>query len=285
MLVKANLVVLIDGVNLLEVNFMSPKDAMKNRKPICEMKEDILAFCENQPNIEVAVNNGTDFPIIEKANYIYIDGKHILLLVGVSTLLNVVKDTDKISGLIFDKDGKGLKMSKRIYGKFTCKALDASCELLQKAAEVDAMYKKMLNHGAKFFELELIEATVYFSGSEIFTLDSDWNPSFSKYTLSGKERFENSRHILMTYGDRDVIFNTIIEDGVYYTLTNANSNKIEYIKNGGICKIYDGRDNHFDTKIQILSEDKVIEIDSKLRATNNAFFKNTENLLALSFAK
>ncbi len=264
---------------------MSPKDAMKNRKPICEMKEDILKFCETQPNIEVAFNNNTDFPIIEKANYKYIDGKHILLLVGVSALLNKVKDGSKISGLIFDKDGQGLKMSKRLYGKFTCKALDTSCELLQKAAEVDAMYKKMLSHGAKFFELELIEATVYFSGSEIFTLDSDWNPSFSKYTLSGKERFENSRHILMTYEGRDVIFNVVIEDGVYYTLTKADSNKVEYIKNGGLCKIFDGRDNHFETKIEILPEEKVAEVDSKLKATNNAFFKDTKNTLALSFSK
>ncbi len=264
---------------------MSPKDAMKNRKPICEMKEDILSFCETQPNIEVAINNDTDFPVIEKANYKYIDGKHILLLVGVSALLNTVKDGDNISGLIFDKDGQGLKMAKRIYGKFTCKALDTSCELLQKAAKADDMYKKMLNHGAKFFELELIEAIVYFSGSEIFALDSDWNPSFSKYTLSGKERFENSRHVLMTYGDREVIFNTVIEDGVYFTLTKADSNKVEYIKKGGTCKVYDGRDNHLETKITILSDDKVAEVDSKLKATNNAFFKSTEGLLALSFAK
>ncbi len=98
----------------------------------------------------------------------------------------------------------------------------------------------MLSHGAKFFELELIEATVYFSGNEIYSLDSEWIPSFYKYTLSGKERFENSRHILMTYADREVIFNVVIEDGVYYTLTKADSNKVEYIKNGGVCKIFDG---------------------------------------------
>ncbi len=264
---------------------MSPKDAMKNRKPIGEMKDDILAFCATQPNIEVAINNGTDFPTVEKANYKYIDGKHILLLVGVSALLNVVEDGTKISGLIFDKDGQGLKMSKRIYGKFTCKALDNSCELLQKAAEADPLYKKMLNHGAKFFELELIEATVYFSSSEIFTLDSDWNPSFSKYSLSGKERFENSRHILMTYEDREVIFNVIVENETYYTLTKADSNKVNYIKNDGVCKIFDGRDNHFETKIEILSSEKVAEVNEKLRATNNAFFKNAEGLLALSFTK
>ncbi len=76
-----------------------------------------------------------------------------------------------------------------------------------------------------------------------------------------------------------------VEDGVYYTLTAANSNKVEHIKNGGVCKIYDGRNNHFESKITILSEDKVMKIQGKLRATNNAFFKSTDNLLALSFSK
>ncbi len=264
---------------------MNPKDAIKNRKPICEMKEVVLNFCKSQANIEIAINDGTEFPIIEKANYKYIDGKHILLLVGVSCLINKITHEDKISGLIFDKDGKGLKMAKRIYGKFVCKELKTSDEILKKAASEDELYKKMLNHGAKFFQLELQEGTCYFSGSEILTLDTNWNPSFSKYSLSGKERFENSRHILMMYEDREVIFNTIIEDDIYYTLTSVNSNKIEYIKNGGICQIFDGRDNHFKTQISILPQEKVIEIDKKLKETNNAFFKNTDGLIALSFKK
>ncbi len=264
---------------------MSPKDAMKNKKPIEEMKEEILAFCETQPNIEVALNNDTNFPIIEKANYKYIGGKHILLVVGVSRLLDKLNDGSLIAGLIFDKDSEGLKSSKRIYGNYKCKAIATTDEFLLEAVKDDKMYTKMLNHGAKFFELELIEGVAYFSGNDIFTLDKDYNPSFAKYTLSGKERFENSYKILMEYEDREVIFNVIVENGVYYTLTSANSNKVEYLKKGGVCKIYDGRDNHFETKIEILSDEKVSEIDSKLNATNNAYFRSTENLLALSFKK
>ncbi len=266
---------------------MSPKDAMKNRKPINEMKVEILNFLEKQTSIEIAYNNGEDFPLIEKANYRYIDGRHIMLLVGVSSLLNVIKDNDKISGLIIDKDGQGLKMTKRVYGNYICKALDTSSNILLKAANEDPLYKKMLNHGAKFFELELVEGKAYFGSNEIFSLDKNWNVNFSKYTMSGKERFENSYTLLMTYGDneKEVIFSVIVEDGTYYALCNVNSNKVEHIKNGGICKIYDGRDNHFETKIQILEPEKVIEIQEKLKATNNAFFKSTDNLLALSFKK
>ncbi len=263
----------------------SPKDAMKNRKPVCEMKEEILAFCGTQPNMEVAINGENGFASIEKANYKYIEGKHILLLTKSSTLLKSVNDGDKIAGLIIDKDAEGMKTAKRIYGKYICKLLDASDDVLKKATEQDKMYNKMLRQGGKFFELQLVEATAFFSGNEVYTLDSDWNPSYSNHTLSGEPRFEHSRLLLMTYTDREVIFNVFIEDGVYYTLTSADSNKVAYIKNGGVCKIFDGRDNHFETKIQILPDEKVEEINGKLKATNNTYFKNTENLLALSFTK
>ncbi len=264
---------------------MNPKEAMKNKLPISEMKNVILDFCQTQPTMEIAINNGTSFPIIEKGNYKYVNGKHILLVVGVSRLLNTLNDGDMIAGMIFDKDSEGLKSSKRIYGNYKCKAISTTDKALIEAVKDDKMYTKMLNHGAKFFELELVEGTAYFSGNEIFTLDKDYNPSFAKYTLSGKERFENSYKILMQYEGRDVIFNVIIEDGVYYTLTSASSNKVEYIKNGGVCNFYDGRDNHFQSKVEILPAEKVGEIDKKLRATNNAFFDKTENLLALSFSK
>ncbi len=264
---------------------MSPKDAMKNKLPISEMKDIILEFCKSQPNMEVAIKSETDFPIIEKGNYKYINGKHILLLVRASRLLNKVNDGDLIAGMIFDKDGEGLKSSRRIYGNYKVKEIDTTNEWLIDAVKADKMYTKMLNHGAKFFELELIEGTVYFSGSDIFELDREYNPSFAQYTPAGVERFENSYKIVMEYLDREVIFNVFVENGVYYTLTSASSNKVEYLKNGGTCKIYDGRDNQFECVIEILAEDKVAEIDAKLKATNNAFFHNLDNLLALSFRK
>ncbi|MFI3230369.1 MAG: hypothetical protein R3Y29_02315 [bacterium] len=262
----------------------NPKDSIKNRLPIGEMKEPIEEFCRSQKELYISLQNNTEFPDLEVVDYRYIaEGKHVIILTPLSIFLNKLEDGSKFSGFIFDKKGRGLKMTKRVYGKFVCKGLTTDDDILLKLAETDELLKKMLTHGAKFFELEAKDLNVFFSDFEIFNMDSQMNPTFAEYTPSGKKRYENSRHIVMEYEDREVIFNTLIEGNTYRTLTRADSNKVAYIKNDGEFKFYDGRDRHFLSKITIL-EDKCIEdIAEKLRATNHMFFKSTDNLLALEF--
>lgn len=264
---------------------MNIKDSMKNRLPLSQIKDAVLEFCETQDNMDIAINGEDGFAIIEKANYKYKNNMHILLLVHISRFRNILKDGDIISGMIYEKDGGGLKTAKRLYSKYKCIELSVEDENLLEAIKDDPMYKKMLTHGAKFFTLELIQATVQLSSDEIYELDENLNPTFAKYGLNGKERFENSRKIIMEYNDREVVFNTFIDNDTYYTLTKNNSNKVEYIKNGGVCKFFDGIENHFESKVQILEDEKVEEIFNKLKNTNNAYFKTTDNLLALSFSK
>lgn len=263
----------------------SPKDAMKNRLPVAEMKGPIEEFCVSQQEIYIAVKNDTDFPELEVADYRYVSGTHFIILTPASIFLQTMKENDKFTGFIFDKQGKGLKMTKRVYGKFSTTALSTDGDFLKKVAETDDMVKRMLTHGAKFFKLNPEELTVYFGGNEIFSMDKEMNPSFAKFAPNGKERFENSHHVLMEYEGREVIFNTLHENGVYYTLTKADSNKMEYLKKGGECKFYDGRDNHFTSKMEILDDSKVQEIFDKLVATNHAFFKSPEGLVALCYKK
>ncbi len=262
----------------------NPKEGMKNRLPVSEMKEPIEKFCASQQEMYIATNTNSDFPELEVVEYRYAQGKHLIVLTPASIFLNTLKDGDKFTGFIFDKQGKGLKMTKRVYGKFTCNELSTDNDYLVKVSETDELVKRMLTHGAKFFQLDSNELTVFFGGNEIYSMDKNMTPRFAKFAPHGKERFENSHHVLMEYNDKDVIFNTIIEDGVYYTLTKADSNKIEYIKNGGECKFYDGRDNHFTSKMTILPDEKVQEIFDKLVATNHAFFKSTDGLVALSYS-
>ncbi len=260
-----------------------PKEAMKNRLPIGEMKGPIEQFCQKQKEMYIAVSTNTDFPDLEVADYRYVDGKHLLVLTPASIFLNRFEDGTKFTGFIFDKEGRGLKMTKRVYGKFSCKMLSSDAEVLKKLAETDEMVKRMLSHGAKFVALQAESLKVFFGGNEIFDLDEDMNPSFAKFAPNGKERFENSHHVLMEYEDREVIFNTIIEGDTYYTLTKADSNKMAHIKAGKECKFYDGRDNHFTSTMTILEDGKVAEIFDKLVATNHTFFKSMEGLVALSY--
>lgn len=265
-------------------NRPNPKDAMKNRLPANEMKKPIEEFLSSQKELYIALNNQTSFPDLEVADYRYVAGKFILVLTPASMFLNKLETGTEFSGFIFDKNGHGLKMTKRVHGKFTCKSLATDAEILKEIAKTDEMVKRMLNHGAKFFELEQNELTVVFGGQEIFTMDNEMNPSFAKFAPNGRERFENSRHVLMEYLDRSVIFSVIVEDGTYYCLAKSNSNKMTHIKNGEPCKFFDGKHNHFEAVINIVDEKKD-EIFEKLVATNNAFFKENIGLTALSFTK
>lgn len=261
-----------------------PKDSMKNRLPISEMKEPIIKFCEEQNQMYIAENNGTDFPSLEIVEYRYVSGTHLIVLTPASMFLSKFEVGSKFSGFIFPSDGKGLKSTKRIYGSFICQEVDLEGDFIKTLAKTDDFVKKMSTHGAKFFTLDVEKLTAFFGGNEIFTLDKDMNPSFSEFAPNGKKRYENSHHVLMEYNGRDVIFNTIIEGDTYYTLTKADSNKMNYIKDGGECKFYDGRDRHFTSKVTIIEDAKQIEeIFQKLVDTNHAFFKSNKGLVALSY--
>ena len=258
---------------------------MKNRLPISRAKEGLYTFLESQAEIEIAMQGIDGYPMLEKAHYKYSQGIHVLMLVRTSSLLNKVKDGDCLSGMVFENEGGGLKSAKRFYGKYKCHSLALEDERLVAIGNEDAMYKKMIHHGARFFTLELVEGMVQLGPDAVYTVDSNYDVAFSPFQLNGIKRYENSRKIVMEYEDRTVIFNVIVEGNRYFTLTRADSNKVAYIQKGGRCKFFDGIENHFESKVEILPNEKVAEIFTKLQETNNAYFQSTEQLLALSFTK
>lgn len=262
----------------------SPKDAIKNRLSINDIKPSIQKFAQEQHEIYIALNNDSPFPLLEVADYRYFNDSHLLILTPASIFLNKFQNNTQFSGFIFDKLGRGLKMSKRIYGNFVCQSISTDHHLLQELSLSDSHIKKMLSHGAKFFILNPISLKVYFSPSEIFDLDQNLNPSFAKFAPNGKERFENARHVLMSYQDREVIFNTISENNTYFTLTKADSNKMNYIKSGAECLFYDGIDAHFSSTVTVLNDPKTIQdVFNKLADSNHSYFKSIDGLIALSF--
>lgn len=261
----------------------SPKDSMKNRLPVEEMKQPIADFLSAQRQIHLAVNNDTPFPDLEVTEFRFHQGKCIIILTPASIFLTKLEDGSQFTGFIFDKEGHGLKMTKRAYGKFVGTLLGEEDPLLRSLAEDDGMISHMIAHKGKFLLLDAEEFTVFFSPSEVFAMDKEMNPSFAPFEPNGKPRYPHIHHVLMSYQDREVIFNTIQEDGVYYTLTKAESNKMSYLKEGGVCQFFDGRDRHFSSAMTILPEEKVKEIFDKLVAANHAYFKSTDGLVALSF--
>lgn len=263
---------------------MNQIEALKNRLPIEEMKDKIVEFCETQKSMYIGYNDSSDFPMLEVTEYRYLQGKHIVILPETSMFLSIFEDGFVFTGFIYSKDGIGAEVSNKIYGKFHCKKTLVE-EDLHKLINSDELAHQMYDRGAKFFVLEVETATAYFGYDDMFNLDRDLNVTFAEYTPSGKKRYENSRCVVISYMNKDVILNALIEDDVYYILTTANSHKVSYIKDGGTCKVYDGRDNHFIAEVEILESSRVSEIFRKFEDTNSGFFKTSRGLVALSFKK
>ncbi len=260
---------------------MNPREKFKTRPPICEAKALIADFLEKQLIINVSTVTKDCIAILDSIDYFYFKGKHIGVLSQMSKIRTVMSDEGTICSFV--QVGIG-KEAQNMYATFNYQQIDSSSDIVNELEKLNPMIGKMRSHNAKFIELKISEATIILSDQEIYNIDNELNPTFAKFAPNGRERFENSRKILMSYLDREVVFNVVIENDTYYTLTKADSNKISHIQSGGICKIYDGKNNHFETVIKI-EEEITNEVFDKLLAVNNSYFKENVGLVALSFNK
>lgn len=260
---------------------MQQHDIFKNRVPVEQARDGIVDFFTRQKIINVAIATEEKMPIIDSIDYFYFEGEHIAVVPPMSKLAKLIEDGSEFSAFVQEGFGKS---AKKFYGDLRCEIVTSDKKIIQKLAATNHMILKMAEHKAKFLRLNILKGIISLSHQEVYDITSDLIPTFAKFAANGKERFENSRQVLMNYLDRSVIFSVIIEDGVYYCLAKSDSNKMEYIKKGGICKFFDGKYNHFESKINIVDEKKD-SIFEKLVATNNAFFKENVDLVALSFTK
>lgn len=263
---------------------MNQIEALKNRLPVNEMRGKIVEFCENQNSMYIGYNDSTDFPMLEVTEYRYLNEKHIVILPETSIFLNIFEEGFVFTAFIYDKNGLDAEMSSKVYGKFFCKKPLVD-EDVQELVKLDTVAQQMNDRGSKFFVLEIESATAHFGNDELYKLDKDLNATFAELTPSGKKRYEHSRCVVINYANKDMVMNAVVEDGVYYVLTTENSHKINHIKNGGECHVFDGRDVSFSTTPEILEASKVSEIFRKFEDTNNGFFKTSKGLVALAFKK
>lgn len=257
---------------------MNYKELLKNGMDEADARLAIIEFLTKQEQVQIAYEYGS-FPLLEYAEYRYFKGEHYVVIPHLSIFYNVFKANEVFSA--FMSDGKSLKLSKRLYLNVQAIQINTLDTNFMELLKVDTFFEKMLKHGAKFYKLNFIKATMVLNPNQAYDLDTNLNVSFADTLPNGRKRYINSRHVLMTYQDREVILNVIVEEGVYYALTKADSNKIAYLKQGGICKIYDGKNNSFNTKIELLTDTDYIF--KRLNDTNNAYFKDNHNLVGLKF--
>ncbi len=260
---------------------MNPRLKFKTRPPITEAKETVINFFKNQRILSVSTLDSNNTLVIDSIDFFYFNNRHIAVLSPMSKIKTIINESGTF--VSFVQTGVG-KEAQKLYATFNYQEVDTNSEIILELEQENTMIRKMRSHNAKFLELTIAQATIILSDQEIYDLDNNLNPSFAKYHPNGRERFENSRKILMEYLDREVIFNCITDGNMYYTLTKASSNKIQYINTGGTCRIYDGKDCIFNTVIKVLPE-KTDEIFKKLTETNNMYFKENIDLVALCFEK
>ncbi len=260
---------------------MDYKQSLKTRPSVADAKGDVISFFETLKRLHITYQDGTQFPPIEFAEYRYYQGEQYLIVTPMSIFKGLLGDGAAISAFVMD--GETPKNSKKFYANYTCHKVEVKECALSALAEEDRFIGHMMGHGAQFFRLEMQKGILMFNPGQVYDLAADLTPSFAKQSPNGKERFEHSHHVLMEYQDREVLFNSLVEGDVYYTLTKADSNKMEYIQAGGVCKFYDGAARHFESKMSILPQEQVQVIFDQLVATNHAFFKSCDGLVALSY--
>lgn len=259
---------------------MKHHDTFKTRLPMEEARPAIAAFFSEQKTLHVAVA-GEGLPVMDSIDYFYCGGEHIAVVPPMSKMAKLLQDGSQCAAFAQQGFGKG---AKKFYADLTCTVMTGEEAVIGELAITNPMISKMLAHKAKFCKLHLENGIISLSHMEVYNIGDDLHPTFAQFAPNGRERFAHSRQVLMTYLDREVIFSVLVEDGVYSCLAKADSNKMAHIQSGGVCKIYDGKGNHFETVISVV-DDRKDEIFDKLMATNNAYFKENIGLVALSFSK
>lgn len=260
---------------------MKQHEVFKNRLPIHEARSAIVEYLKNQRIMNVAVNTTGQCPVIDSIDYFYFDNKHIAVVPPMSKMAKLLDEGSEFSAFIQEGVGKG---AKKFHAIMKCSLLKGDENFIEELAKDNQMIVKMRAHHAKFLLLDIVEGLITLSHSEVYNITNDLQPTFAKFAANGRERFENSRQVLMSYLDRNVIFSVLVEGNTYYCLAKSDSYKMDHIRNGKVCKIYDGKDNHFETTIHIVDEKKE-EVFEKLVATNNAYFKENVGLTCLMFKK
>ncbi len=237
-------------------------DSIKNRVDINSARPLIINEFKGSKTINVIYDNE-----IHILDYIFFDNNHYIVIPKRFTETNFF-------GLICEDQSRS-KLYKQIRVNFSIEKTDVDVE--------DRTISKKIKNKYTLNKMVFDEAYVVLSYQEIFTVDYNMNPTFASLDLSKNKRYENSRYVCMSYLEKEFVLNVIVENNEYYSLTTIDSNKVKHIKNSNNFICYDGLGVEFKTSIEILDDSYVDIVFNKLDSTNNNYFKNKDNLIAIKF--
>ncbi len=239
-------------------------DSIKNRVDVNSARLVIVNEFSESKTISVIYDNE-----IHILDYIFYDNNHYIV-----TPKSFVETN--FFGVI-SKEQSRSKLYKQIRVNFTIEKTEVDVE--------DRTISKKIKNKYCLYKMVFNEAYVVLSYQEIFTVDYNLNPTFASLDLSKNKRYENSRYVCMSYLEKEFVLNVIVENNEYYSLTRKDSNKVQHINNSNKFICYDGLGVKFNTSIEILDDSYIDIVFNKLESTNNNYFKNKENLIAIRFLK
>ncbi len=260
---------------------MSIYDVMKKRVDRNNVESVLEVFCESQKRIFISVlNQGVQQDCVD---YVYVNQTHYAIIPKTSFLFNQVKE--EVYGMLFEihEDFDFSMFDKKVMYHFYAHKVELNEQLLIALTSKTPKLKKLLHKQALVLELKVIEGTLYFSNQSCFKITGKDMTIDRCKDGSGHLVSDRARFVVFEYENRQVIFNVIEEDGVYYTLTKKDSNKMQHILSRESCLIYDGKDV-FTTIIEVV-EGKEEWVHEQLEKAKHTYFKNTDGVVALTFKR
>ena len=264
-------------------------EAIRNRISLAEAKLLLSGFCSQFGSIILSTVDQQGNPKIDTVIYRFIDGKHFVLIgPDVESFYNM--KNANLAGMLIPADQLSVPaiFRKNITYRFSAKEVEEPNKVYQKLSddEIKTFKHILKQHHGKLFELKVIDGIFNLGFKQSYLINHQDQVVDLAKGEHGEKQYEHSRLILMRYGDKEKVMSAYIENETYYILTKQKSKKIKYFQKDPICMIYDGKDNHFRTKVNInTSKQAIQEMFTKFDQTNNNYFKENKDLVLLEFSK
>ena len=264
-------------------------EAIRNRISLEEAKPLLSGFCSQFDSIILSTVDQQGYPKIDTVIYHFIEGKHYILIGPELESFHNMENAN-VAGMLIPADKMSVPaiFRKNITYRFSAKEVEEPKKVYQKLSddEIKTFKHILKQHHGKLFELKVIDGIFNLGFKQSYLIDHQDQVVDLAKGEHGEKQFEHSRLILMRYGDKEKVMSAYVENETYYILTKQKSKKIKYFQKDPVCMIYDGKDNHFRTKVNInTSKQAIEEMFNKFDLTNNNYFNENKDLVLLEFSK
>jgi len=253
------------------------RDMIKNRLSLDQAQSAYREFIQGDNIMVLAYGQGDDL-IADHVHYRYIEGKLLALLPQGQKVYEPLK------GLVIEPK---VGLARKATLNLSFEVIDQDHDLVKALVRKEGpKVRHMVAHGNQVLLLELVNGVYHHGFRQVYTINDNHDLDGLGKKPNGQQMYDHSRLLVMAYEDRESVMNVICHHGVYETLTHKTYKKLEIFMKNPTCKIYDGKDNHFETTVEVVDDPRAVEdLFKALEATHNNYFKASKDLVLLRFRR